>query len=138
MAGQTKAGQRENSEVTAFSILNQIKDQSLELNDVKLGDAICEELSRRLHLLNQNIEIRRLVLENNGITEQSLAKFLEAFSRIKNFKTILIKNNSVSWESLQHLERPLRYTAPGNLCELRLINCRIPAKDLASLLEAMT
>lgn len=72
----------------------------------------------------------RIVLENNGFTGENLAKLLQAFGTIKDFKSLTYKKNAINEESIGALKSLLRREIPFHLEELKLIDLKITNMNL--------
>lgn len=80
-----------NEKVLPLPILNKIEDGVLALEDYKLNYGLCKALGSVLDDLGGLI--RKIVLKNNGINDESYAIILEGALKNKNIKSLHLKGN---------------------------------------------
>ena len=115
--------------------LKQIKDKSLNLIDHKLNDGQVKGLVAHFKSAPKNVI--RIVLDNNGISDEQLSALLEATQHLEMIKSLLVRNNVFGSKSIQAIKPVLIKELPFNLTELRIMNCRIAPFEVKQLFDSL-
>ena len=83
-------------------ILDKIYKKTLCLNDYLLSDGNCRGLAAACELFDP-VVVNRVLFNNCGITGDQFAMILEGLNKLRDFKSIIYKMNTVNSLSLQKL-----------------------------------
>lgn len=97
-------------------------DGVLSLDDYKLNYGLCKALGSVLDDLGGLI--KKIVLKNNGINDESYALILEGALKNKNIKSLHIKNNEFREESLNQFLNYFKTEKKPAIEEIVISNCK--------------
>ena len=81
--------------------------------------------------------INRVRFDNCGIDDGEMSNLLQAFSKFKDFKSIIYRHNEFSDESMEGIRPILIKQFPNHLSELRISNCRMSPQVTEELINAV-
>ena len=76
-------------------ILDKIYKKTLCLNDYLLSDGNCQGLAAACAMLDPTV-VNRVLFNNCGITDEQFAMILEGLHKLKDFKSIIYKLNTLN------------------------------------------
>ena len=97
------------------NFLDHVFKKTLALKGVSLTKGATLSLQNALKL----IDVKRLILEQNSISDHDFAKLLQVVP--KNLKSIIYRSNEFGFDSFHFLEKIL-----DQITELQLSNCKMP------------
>jgi len=110
-----------------------VSGRTLSLANYTLSAGHCNALNRAAEHFDNFIN--RVRFDNCGIDDGEMSNLLQAFSKLKDFKSIIYRFNDFNEDSLEFLKPMLVKNIPNHLQELRISNCRIPAHVTQELVE---
>lgn len=120
--------------IPVLGIFNRARDNLLNLKGYLLNDSLAKaflELCRRHPRF-----INSIILENNGLRDQSTALMVSAMDQLKSLQKIVIKNNVVGPLSLKSLQQVLS-RQQGLLVELRIAKVRLSKETTEGILSSI-
>lgn len=123
-----------NAKVLAIGALARIKDKSLELLDTRLQYGACCTLAEEFTGGSKD-EVERIVLNNNGLTDEAMSSLFEGAASLTRFKSLIVRNNGIGLLSFQSLAPCLHKRQPYHLSELCLINCKMASAEARALMD---
>lgn len=81
--------------------------------------------------------MNRILLNNCGINGNKLAIVLEGLANIKDFKSIIYKQNELNSLAIAKLESLFLKQLPNHLAELQIIDCKINSAMIEQLCDLM-
>ena len=118
-------------------ILDKIWKKTLCLQNYFLSEGNIKGLAAACEVLDYRL-VNRLLLNNNGITGDQFAEILEGMSKLRDFKSLIYKCNTINLHSLDVLKPVLAKRLPYNLEEIKLIDCKVSPGMISKLLESLT
>lgn len=115
-------------------ILDKIYKKTLCLNDYLLSDGNCRGLAAACAILDPAV-VNRVLFNNCGITDEQFAMILEGLVKLKDFKSIIYKLNTLNYLSLEKLVPIFQKRLPHHLEELKIIDCKINASQVCQLMK---
>ena len=116
-------------------MLDYVHDNTLCLQSYTLSIGHCNALARAFEYFEDFIS--RVVLDNCGIDDEEFAAILRGILKLKDFKKIIYRYNTVHTHSLRWLTELLERKIPNHLEELRIENCKIEPSIATELVEAI-
>ena len=114
------------------SLLQKIRNHTLELVDFRPNDGLCRALAHAFTLGTKLLQ--KIVLSGNGLDDTALATILSGLLHQEFFKIFICRGNSIGSNSAIHLSEFFRRRIPKNIDELRLIECKIASSAIDDLL----
>ena len=105
-------------------ILDKIYRKTLCLQNYLLNDGHCQGLAEACQFLDHRV-VNRMLFKNCGISGENLSLILEGATKMKDFKALIYKANSLNFEAVDRLAPLLQRKMPLHLEELSLIDCKI-------------
>lgn len=78
--------------------------------------------------------VNRLLLANNGINGDQLAEIITGMAKLREFKSLIYKQNGLNQNSLMAMRPVFEKRLPLQLEELKLIDCKILPKHIIELM----
>ena len=116
-------------------ILSHIYGNTLTLANYTLSSGHCQGLNSAAKFLQG--KINRVRFDNCGIDDGEMASLLSAFTKFKDFKSIIYRHNELHEESLDGLRKLFENKVPYHLEELRVSACRITPDVTTDLIQAI-
>lgn len=107
-------------------ILEKVNGGTLCLYDYNLSDVQVNALAQTSRLF-QNF-IRRILLDNCSVTDIQMSNLIQGCSRLRDFKSLIYRNNQFDIESAKVLGGLMLRKPPNHFEELRIVNCKISAR----------
>ena len=104
-------------------ILSHVSNRTLSLANYTLSPGHVKGLNRASEFLES--VINRVRFDNCGIDDGEMSALLQAFSKFKDFKSIIYRFNEFSECSMDGIRSILVKQFPNHLQELRISNCRM-------------
>ena len=82
--------------------------------------------------------INRMVLNNVGMSADSLAHLLDSISMVKDFKSFIYKQGGLNSLAIDRMAPILYRPVPNHLEELAIIDIKVTPTVIEELLEAIT
>ena len=120
---------------TPLPILSHINGNTLNLANYTLSTGHCQGLNSAAQYLEG--KINRVRFDNCGIDDGEMASLLSAFSKFKDFKSIIYRHNELHEESLEGFCKLFKNKVPYHLEELRISACRITPDVTTDLITSM-
>ena len=117
-------------------ILSHVANRTLSLANYTLSPGHVKGLNRAAEFLES--VINRVRFDNCGIDDGEMSSLLQAFSKFKDFKSIIYRFNEFSDASMEGLRPILVKAFPNHLQELRISNCRMTPQVTGELVGAIT
>ena len=76
-------------------------------------------------------------MNNNGIDGDQFAKMLDGFAKLRDFKSLIYKQNVVTLNSMLALKPIFEKRLPHELQELKFIDCKISPSLIKVLMESL-
>ena len=92
---------RDNDVELELPLMERVFNGNLSLQDYKLTSKHCKSLAECVHFLKD--PLKRLQLENVGITDKDFAVILTSLQEVKDFKAIVYAKNTFDKYSLEAL-----------------------------------
>lgn len=102
--------------MVALPILFKIKNFRLKLENYTLNAGICESFAKAIEIFPEILD--SITLAYNGLKDIDLHTIIEALTKLKQIKSISIKNNEIMNLSTQGILQILDRSIPDNLEEL--------------------
>jgi len=128
-------GRCEREHVVALPALSKIRDKVLNLKGYQMNAGLCSALGQAFLLYNHVVE--KLFMESTGTQDDSFARVLEGLAEQHGFKTLCYKKNDLGPRSVAAILALVRRPLPHNLDELRIVNCRVSASAIQTLLQGL-
>lgn len=81
--------------------------------------------------------VNRILLNNCGISGDSLALILDGILKLKDFKALVYKMNGINSAALNKINLLFERRLPHHLEELKIIDCKINQTLIQQLLDAL-
>lgn len=107
-------------------IFDKIYRKTLCLNDYHLGDGNCQGLAEACEFLDTSI-VNRMLFNNCGLSGDQLATILEGVQKMKDFKALIYRLNSLNALAIEKLGPIFQNPIPHHLEEIQLIDCKVGA-----------
>ena len=120
----------------ALPILDKIWKKTLCLQNYFLSEGNIHGLASACEVLDFRI-VNRLLLNNCGITGDQFAEILSGMVKLRDFKSLIYKQNMINSDSILALKPIFAKRLPNQLEELKIIDCKMHPKLLIQLLELM-
>ena len=117
-------------------ILDKIYAKTLCLQDYHLSDGNCQGLAEACEFLDPKI-VNRFLFNNCGITGDQLAVILEGAAKMKDFKALIYKMNSINTLAIEKMMPVIQKPIPNHLEELSLIDCKMTATQVGQLMDGL-
>ena len=116
-------------------ILSTVINRTLSLGNYTLSGGHCDALNKAAEHFDNFVN--RVRLQNCGVDDEKMAKLISTFSKLRDFKSIILRQNVFQEKSLEAVKELLQKKAPYNMSELRLANCDIPKGVVKELLRCI-
>lgn len=116
-------------------MLDYVHDNTLCLQSYTLSMGHCNALAKAFQYFDGFIN--RAIFDNCGIDDDEFASILGGILKLKDFKKIIYRYNTVHRNSLGGLAALLERKIPNHLEELRIENCKIEPSITTALIEAI-
>ena len=90
----------------------------------------CEVLDYRL--------VNRILLSNCGVNGEQLGAIVEGMAKLRDFKSLVYKQNQISQSSLDALKPVFMRRIPHHMEEIKLIDCKISPSLIVNLMETLS
>ena len=117
-------------------ILSHVANRTLSLANYTLSPGHVKGLNRAAEFLESIIN--RVRFDNCGIDDGEMSNLLQAFSKFKDFKSIIYRFNEFSECSMDGIRPILVKQFPNHLQELRISNCRMSPQVTSDLINAIS
>lgn len=87
----------------ALPILDKIWKKTLCLQNYFLSDGNIGGLAKACEVLDYRL-VNRLLLASNGINGDQLAEIISGMAKLREFKSLIYKQNAINFESLRALK----------------------------------
>jgi len=117
------------------SLMQKIRNHTLELLDFRPNDGLCLSLAHAFTLGTKLLQ--KIVLSGNGLDDPMLATILSGLLHQELFKIFICRRNSIGSNSAIHLSEFFQRKIPKNIDEFRLIECKISSSVIDDLLRGL-
>lgn len=108
--------------VLPLPTMNKINNETLMLVGYKLNKGVCHALRNGLEKYNQRVS--KVILENNGISDEILSELLDTFTlKAHEITSLALGRNEFGPKASQSLSNLLEQAY--NMSELKIENCKI-------------
>lgn len=119
----------------ALPILQKIFEKKLILRDYTINEGVCKAIRDALE--KDPDLMQDFVVENCGIQDHACSILMEGMNNLHHCHSVVLKNQEIGEHTVQKLADLLANSFPYQLKELRLINCKLKAKDTDKLMEIL-
>lgn len=81
--------------------------------------------------------VNRIFLSNCGITGDLLAQIIDGMVKLRDFKSLIYKQNSINQRSLDSLMPVFMRRIPHHMEELKLIDCKVSPTLIIKLMDTL-
>ena len=114
-------------------ILEKIWKKTLCLQNYFLSDGNIKGLVAACEFLDHRI-VNRLLLNNCGVTGDQFAEIINGISKLRDFKSLIYKQNTINLNSINALVPVFQRRLPCHMDELKLIDCKVSPKLISLLM----
>ena len=118
----------------ALPILDKIWKKTLCLQNYYLSEGNISGLAKACEVLDYRA-VNRIMLCNNGINGDQLAEIVEGMAKLREFKSLIYKQNMINMNSLTALKPVFEKRLPLQMEELKIIDCKVSHQLVIQLMQ---
>ena len=118
----------------ALPILDKIWKKTLCLQNYYLSEGNILGLAKACEVLDYRA-VNRIMLCNNGINGDQLAEIVEGMAKLREFKSLIYKQNMINMNSLTALKPVFEKRLPLQMEELKIIDCKVSHQLVIQLMQ---